>query len=506
VTAPYTYPEGPLDPDTLLGLIGTFWTASYNASDQARAVLRSRLELEEANRQALSELLASESRFTAPVYAIEPWLTVTLRQSEMVLTPGVYDGTYAFDAGLLFDGPAAAPLPSYPAPAGLASAPLLCNRLTDPSLVWVEGVDYVVTGGRFVFRTDPFSSPLIAIAADGDDHVAGLWGFRARRDEAHVYRLFGSAALLTQAPSSPAYRDLVNSVFDAAVTGTTITSLQNFLAAATGVPYARGNETVQDVFVDARGLCVVTDANAYRFNAAATSLVSPGSSVRAGDPLVDSVLIDEFNAGAVPAGLAALATGRGVLAEGYFADLVFQDKDVPLTVTYDSAGRAKVSFPLGGSPDDVARFFDDTHALGVANGVTLAHLLDVRTNPVGEPGPASLPATVNPLRFLCSNVLRANAVLVRLKPPGVDPAAPGLRFLGALRGLVPPQTLLVVLVELAASDAPITMDGPGGTTAPGGTERLQPFAAGSFTEHATTASVRERVKLVSGGRCLGDGV
>lgn len=81
---------------------------------------------------------------------------------------------------------------------------------------------------------------------------------------------------------------------------------------------------------------------------------------------------------------------------------------------------------------------------------TLAHLLDKRRQPDGEPRPDNLPAEINPLRFLVENVLRNNVFVVRINVSALGQNRLGLYNIRHLRQVIPPQTAMIVVFELAA--------------------------------------------------------
>jgi hypothetical protein len=340
------------------------------------------------------------------------------------------------------------------------------------------------------------------------DREAGLWAYGGEWDWGTTYKQFGYALGLSRA-SSAEYRDLVNAVFDALVQGPTAASIEAAFSAICGIPLAAGDEVVEEVWRDAAHLWVSTDKTTYKFAAAAVPQVTPGQLLEAGQPLVRGLRFISLNRGhpAVTAGLRALVLGRGVLAAGFYQELMFEDTEVPLDVTYDRAGRAKLSWELAGFPGDVAAFFDDLHAAGVAAGETLAHLLDTRPAEARaanrEPPPAALPPTINPLKFLCDNVLRNNAFVVHCRPHEFGPAALGLGAAAQiLRRVVPPQTLCLVVAELSAADAPVTMTSPGTDERPGGSEAVTTFSAVAAGETLVTALVSETVRgRQIAGRC-----
>ncbi len=121
-------------------------------------------------------------------------------------------------------------------------------------------------------------------------------------------------------------------------------------------------------------------------------------------------------------------------------------------------GGSAIPSTLSGRDVDVTKFWNEAHARGVARGETLAMLLDRRPVPVGQPTAGSLPATVNPLRFLLANVLRTRCLIARIKAGALGAGALGLAYLRTLRRIIPPGTALVVLVELPTADDSVIVD------------------------------------------------
>lgn len=475
---PYTYPASDYDkPDQLLALLGSFWSGTFADLDFVQDILAARAKLDLQTHADLLELQAATSRFQVPVYHVEQSFQLMLQASQRNTTLARFDGTHFFgEGGLAFDTPLPGTTAAFPIPPDLRDVAVIANRLSAPSVTLIRGIDFALdtSNAVIVFRQNPFDNSLIPAQEvwSGDqvvDYEAGLWLLYPRFERNTIYEQFGYI-LRVNAPSSSNFRDLVNAAIDACVQGTSTRTIQRAFSALLDVPLVREtSETVEDLFQDNDGICVVTDQHAYRYAASAEPVVAIGDVVPAGTPLVDALRFYEFNRGQVPSAseLAALAVGPGVLASGYFADLVFANTTVPLVVTTDDAGFTKVSFTLGGFPADVEKFWDDVHTAGVARGQTLANLLDQRPNPIGQPSAASLPATINPLAFLCQNVLRDNAFVVRYRPEAVGPQALGMEFARVLRKMIPPQTLLVILVELGIFEDPVTLDGPGDSSRPG---------------------------------------
>jgi hypothetical protein len=490
----YTYPNTVYDvAENLLSVLGSFWAETYRGQSQALAFAASKSQLENQTMLDVLDALAAVSRFTVPIFKKKNWFPLVLRESQRndaTTSLPKYDDGSEYDAGLSYDSPNRAVGSAFPKPAGLTDAPLMMNRFTAPSLVWTRGIDYTVAADAVVFAVNPFAETRFAIrdVHNGEiiiDRELIIWIFRGDFDWDAVYRQFGYVLKMRLA-SSAGYRDLMNAAFDGLISGTTRSRVMAGFSAITGIPLARGTEIVEDIWMDSRGRLVITDKNVYRFAGDATVIVATGDTVHAGDPLVDALRVFEFNRGHTPPDLAALSLGRGFLANCFYSELVFENKSVPLTViTDDPSGYTKVTWPLGGFPADVDRFFDEMHARGVAAaeapigdceeclkvrypGIecgegdrfvrvgTMAHYLDKRTVRVGEPTAGNLPLTINPLEFLIQNVLRNNAWLVRIKASHLGRDGLGLHNARFIQRMTPPHTAMFVLIDITAQADSVT--------------------------------------------------
>ena len=536
--ATYTYPATDLDrPRNLLAALGTFWNIIYQGRDQIDAFTRASAQAAQQTMQDLLELLASVSRFEVPIFHKENWYALRLRQTEAQRADtnwlhynegATYNQGYKYDVGL--DRGTWA----YPLPAGLVGAKVILNRMTEPSLVLSAGDDYIIDTDHqlIIFRSDPFADtrvPRSAIFEQGavTDQEALLWVFRGDFDLGTIYQQFGYV-LGMRMQSSAGYRDLLNAVFDALTCGCAGQQVALGIAAISGIPLVlEPTEIVDTIVRDGHNLLVITDQHVYKFDPRATATVAVGDVVHAGDALTDALAIAEFNHGTPPDWLQAIALGKGMLASCFYQDLIFENKAVPLTViTDDPSGFTKLQFPLGGHPFDVEHFFNEMHQRGVLaahepvdpcapgrtirfDGVpcdpeqpdrtlrkgTLAHLLDLRSNPVGEPTAATLPKTINPLWFLTQNVLRHNAFLVRVKASLLGPHAAGMYHARWLKRLCPPHTALILLVELTPQAEQIGPNKIG--------EAIKPFQGMEPLNDPVPASlVGERVSIrILSGTC-----
>ena len=415
----------------------------------------------------LDEAVACLSRSTVPALARREWRLAVLTRSSggpVSTRPFGAPGARFGDDGRSYGVPSG-PV-GYPTGlAGMVACSWAFNRIGSPSRSLAAGLDFtVVPGGpsgcpSIVFRVDPFADPAwprrTLLGPDGTtaDEEMYVWLFDARFDRRYIWTHHGYVLGLDR-PSTPAYGRLVATLTDAAAFGSSAAGLAAALSAATGVPLARGAERVEAAYVDSRGDgVVVTDAAAYRC-AGSSPVVAAGDATGGGDALFSALSIHELNRGQVPRNLGALALGPGMLLPGFRGELAFEDRDLPLEWRADAAGRPYAYCRLGGFPGDVDAFWAEVHRRGVAAGRTLGQALDLRPSPAGQPTAATLPATLNPMRFLAANVLRGRAVVAVVEAGSAGRDAVGLGALPLLRRVVPPGAVLLIVVKLpAAADA-----------------------------------------------------
>jgi hypothetical protein len=451
-----TYPASQLDqPDRILALLGSLWSETYDGQDVVERLVAGRADLAKNTFGVLRDAAATRSRLQCPLFRVDGHRHAPVLRSQAVARAARFGGRVEFGDGYRF-GSAFEDWVAYPAPADLAGVKVITNRLTEPSAVLFYGLDFWLEGGYLVFRVDPFNDDRFARKGLTDEGVEvdqelDLWLDRPEFERHYVRDHWGHVAG-AEADSSQGYKNLVNGLFDMLVLGSSSGLAVDAVALALGVPLAKGGETVTEVTADGLHTLVLTDKNAYRLSLESTAAVAAGDALEAGDPLCDAVRLYEFNRSQLPATLLGLTLGPGFLLGKYVGEVGFPNRDVPLKVE-TVGGYTKVSCELGGHPADVATFWADVHARGIARGRTLAQALDRRDDPEGEPQPENLPATINPLDLIADSALRYNAFVVRAQVGESTEDAAGLWLLAAAQRLVPPHTAMILLL-----DAPRVVD------------------------------------------------
>lgn len=465
--ADFTYPSNDLQQrQRLLSTLGSFWSDVYAGVAQVEDYVAARGELEQQGFVNLQEAADAISRLTVPVFHTERHYQLSLQEGSRDTTEAAqlrFGGDGVFGASAHLYGRAQVEHWAFPLPADLVDVHLITNRVTDPSLTLVNGIDFVInaTQSTITFKQNPFDNELF-VQSDvmtGDvvtDKEINLWLHNAKFDHLHIYTHF-SHIFDTKLPSSAHARQLLNAVMDAVTNGTAKEQVTQALSALTDISLAKESEEVVEITKDHSHTLVLTDKNVYRFSKSATALVAKGDNVVPGQSLVDSLQVFELNRGTLP-DVRALALEEGYLATGYYGPLQFENKAETLTVIEnDTTERTRLEFPIGGHPLDVTKFFADMHANGIARGKTLANLMDTRTVQVGEPTAANLPTTINPFEFLVKNVLRGNVFLATLKVGDIGKEALGFEYGHLLRRVIPPHTGMLLLLELQGFRDSVTL-------------------------------------------------
>lgn len=401
----------------------------------------------------------------------------------------------------------------FPTPTNLIAVNQIVDSPTNPKVVLMRNRDFTIDARGFVtFVKNPFVNGFASYRKNNTDCIYA-WGLAADYDYSYIYNQF-AYALNLRLKSSEGYKELTSALIGSLANGGASAQAVNVaLSAICDTPLTiEKEERVEKIFEDAHGKCVVTDKHVYRFSTKARTLVSLGQKLYAGQPLVDTLVITdtvapnrflnladnqplyESNSAVFlitqdfefvetqsdeqiilrAAGkqcpepledLRAVALGRNMLAPCFHGDLLFENKEVDVVVNENHrSGRTYVSFELNGHPADVKRFFDETHDRAINAPVkncaddieeqpkTLARCL-ARWHISDEPTADDIPAKINPLQFLISNVLRNNVFIVRIKIAGLGQNHLDLYNISHVRQLLPPQTvMLAVLTYEADSD------------------------------------------------------
>lgn len=446
----------------LLSLLGSFWASTYGGRNQVKEMLYARQQSAAQTYDRWNDTLAALNPETVPISRRNRWYPVRLLESSKIgLGRPVFGGSWQFAVPVQrnFD---AAPYLAYDVGA-LVTVRLLLSEINAPGITLRHGPDFHLDPAkqRIVFTQDPFAdprlTPRVILTDSTEDRELILWAPGAEIDEDDIWRHFGVAFKL-RVRSSVFARQAMLALYKGVADGNPVTNVKQFLSAIFTLPLVEKAETVLNVFSDARATWVITATRAYKHPLATNITVSVGEMLKPDQFMTDAVYVQDFKGGRFPSDLKALGYSERTLGDVYFQGLIFENKEVPLIIEPDVNGYTKVSFELGGFAPDIDRFWNEIHANGVAAEKTLAMLLDVRgAEATTQPSALTLPATINPLRFLAENIFRNNGFLVRLKASQLQQSLDTKRQLKHLSTLVPAHVGLVVAVELATDPEQVTI-------------------------------------------------
>jgi len=291
----------------LLATLGNYWSQYFRDAAVLETIMYSGTLMYDATAQRYDEAVATLSRETVPLDHQVPLMPFIL--SDAPVSADASPLTYQVN-GAVYGAPGNPPYSRvfrygeavasgsnavYSVDPALLSCRVFTNRLTNPTVTLVQGVDFTIdrSTSTLTFTRLPVSSELTSrprVTPAGVVYTEFvLFGYDVRYDESRVYLQYGYPAKLPAAASTPQYRDAVNAVYDSHQSGPNYAALRQYMAAAYDVPVSRvDGEKVVDIVVGS-DMLILTDHNVYRANAASTAIVTVGQVLEAGDFLVDTV-------------------------------------------------------------------------------------------------------------------------------------------------------------------------------------------------------------------------
>lgn len=287
------------------------------------------------------------------------------------------------------------PIAGYPIP--VDDAVWVALTLNGGNLL-ANPIDYTLSDGYIWFEIDPFYVEQAYLVWTGSEFVEALDLWYSRPP----------ATIPGTSPLDATWNSLVRTISagcDSPATG-------------------RSEEFVESVWQAADGSWrIVTDAAAYRLVADDTPSVSAGQTLALGTALGSAWELTHLGPKTLAESSSTYITTPASFHQGVTTGpITWYRATTPLVVDTVSS-RTRVRFDIGGSSGDVTAVWGASMTNGIANGRTLAQALDTRSNPVGDPGPESLPTVISPMDFLCRELLAGCAYRLIVHPAKFGPAA-----------------------------------------------------------------------------------
>lgn len=474
--------------------LGSFWSRHFPGKGTLRAFLDSLVLAYKQTQQALLETEAAVGRRTIPLYHRELLFPLkltyssgdTLDYNKIKYGSGILYGSgnsygdlitfvpeeitpamaARVEARKSYRSTLVTRRPIYPLPSGLKRIGMLSNRISQPSMVMVNGIDFIIDEGVIVFTKEPFNMVEIpqlelynASGVHYDDEIL-LWATAADFDFEYVYNHLGYIFEL-RGETGTVYRDILNLVWDCLQEGITANTFRQMLSTVSGIPIAKDDETILIIQETTSQQVLVTESNVYAVPADAALSAFVGKQLKIGDFLSDGIQIFEGSGTnkTIPSDFDALVLGREFLGADYLSVISFPNKTVDLEyLGTDAAGYPKIRFEVNGFPGDVDAFWDAVHERGVAAGKVLANYLDIRETPADQPTAINLPETINPAQFVMENLIGDNLILVKMKLEQFTEDPKRTSYLSLIRQLLPAHTAFLLYIDAASSVEYVTSD------------------------------------------------
>jgi hypothetical protein len=429
----FKFPKDDLDvPSKTTSLVGGYWNEVYEGKDEVSDLVSSRNTLWQQVRDYWEEVYRTKSRQLIDPLSTKSWQHFPILKSEGTSTKDNYGGSRRYGDSAFSYGKSVGY--AWDLPQGVVSVSQIYNRVTDPSLSLIEGVDFVIDRklNKIVFNADPFlndSLPKLTVnSKDGTSDVQlSLWMFRPKIDRRSIQDIYG-IPVGVDGESNNAYKAFINNVYDSIITGMSSGRLGYILGNSLGLPVSIGSEIVQRVHGSVRKV-IITDKNVYFVPLTASATVSVDDKVIEGQSLTDALVIKELIRNSDISSINALNLTKGFISNDFMYDLGFVNKNVNLQV-YESEGqKTEVRFYVGGHPLDTDMFWEIVNSNSVIYGKTLAEGLDKRVEKVGQPSKVDLPSQINPLRFLVDEMIPGGFTLVTIRVESITPNLPRLSLI-----------------------------------------------------------------------------
>ncbi len=425
------------NPFQLFEQLGTFWKDYLSDKELLQYHQWAKLQMHGDVYLRAVEVAAAASIQQITPFAARQWKLVRLLESELTQRGNLveYGGGKLYGDGTVY-GQLNQNSYVWGLPTDIKEVGLLVDKVVDPDHVYdVSNCRFNPTTSELAFTVNPFTVlevlPVYDAAGTLLDRQVLLWARNVQVDLGTPYLRFG-AVLKVEGESSPDYVEVLRACWSMLVQGPSRADLIRGLMGSAGLRATVGNETVEIIETDTEGLAIITDQNVYRFDSAATPLVSVGDVVDAGQALTDTVRVVEFGTGGVDdySVLPALAFGPSLMDTS--ATLLFPNLDEDWAYVDGDA-----RFTVFGDEDVIEQFWTDTHTRGVTGGRTLAEYLGV-TSYVTVP--------VNPVEFVIDHLIGSNLLVIAVKPEHFLAFEPG--FLTRIKTLLPAGTLLIVQMQI----------------------------------------------------------
>jgi len=371
-------------PEQLLGKLGNLWVYQYPGKDLLISRAKALIEIWQRNHAELEEYIKTISRINIPVYSTPEYEELIIKKSEETISDSKY---------------------YYPLDSKFAIIDFITNKINDPTVTLTNGIDFEIEDGQIIFFSDPndiedtyketiFSSGIVS------DVYIHLWAISPRLDKNYLANSFGYF-LNDILSSTEQDKGMMNALLDSVVEAPSDTRLREFINSVFQVPIAENdNEIVQSIIEGASYNTIITDQNSYNVDKELTINVEAGDILKQGQILISDLNLIYCNRGVLSEDIEFITVPSAMLGITTEDNIGFMNEDVEVTTT-GSPGSERTEWPLKASSADYTAFWDAVETRQSTYGYTFVEAY-------GE-----TPITINPAKFLVSNILRNNGIILR---------------------------------------------------------------------------------------------
>ena len=291
-----------LSVNSLLQVLGSFWTKIFVSTTFLKAVLRGQLSTHAQAEQAVSELVLATANAEIPAGKVTVWHKMvfsiyTLAAARYGVAGSKYGTSYFYglpDRGMI----------RYGIDSDILAIPFLYNSPVAPTKIFTSGIDYSIVAGGLVFRSPLDYTTATTLYAKGVVREAGFTTSR-----------LGYAINVQLADA--VYRDVpFKHIWRLYTYGPNYLDLMKLLGACSSTPIVSYDEVVQQVVAYGALTLVITDHQAYCLPTAKAIALTVNQVLPQGTPLTTGVQILHDRSPYLSNSVAAVYRGPGTFQYG----------------------------------------------------------------------------------------------------------------------------------------------------------------------------------------------
>jgi hypothetical protein len=472
MSTPYTTAE------ELRKALGVFWLRHFKDPDYVEGTTISVALRAQTTRTLEDNLSNFLSRKDIPIFKNHDTRLFVFSEKDADFVRYKYGSNIEYgDAGVRY-GTEGDYLQGISFPIGKFSPPYMSRSLLTPAGTLTLDVDYVVDGGRIIFKINPLTNDNIpkTLVYDtaGSYNTFQLWGFKTLEDQNDLCNFYGTVAGVAGA-SSKYLKDAINLAWDLRVNGASENLVYRMFSLIAGVDPVDKTGVVSTTYVEGNRHFILTDTELYSGPANAVPTVSRGETIQPYDTLFDTfqilrgsyVVPYTFVEGlTLSHGFVKLPSGGGIYFKNSQVEVLrYRDADwytmqrdgsnflqlnrdgnilqvIPDTEAgelLDAMPAEKYRFEVGASASDADAFFTKLNSVD-SEGKTFF------TRVAAQYG--RIPILINPMDVIREFYLSANSIFVKLKNISLSPVTTK-HLLNVIKDVIPAGSTFFLCIEVS---------------------------------------------------------